>query len=312
MLAAAALPVFTHPSPAQPTAMRTVCRAAPGAEANVNLFVRWTDEVWREGKLDLVPQLAGPTYLRHENNGTRTVTATQYADDIASTRRAIPDVRFVVHDCFAEGDRIWTRWTMVGTSARNGEAVRRMGSQVYRVADGKLVETWVQSSADGPWPEVPALPAGTRGAADLVGTWEMVEDQALDAQGNVVERDRDVAGVITYTAEGRVAVQIMYKHGRPTVSTAHDVASTGTGLGQIKWPADAARAAIDTYDAYFGTFEVDAARQIVTHHALGELRPNGVGASYRRKFEFHGDELWLSPADPGEHWRVVWRRVRGR
>ena len=76
------------------------------------------------------------------------------------------------------------------------------------------------------------------------------------------------------------------------------------------WDADDARTAIDTYDAYFGTYEVDPERDLVTHVVVGELRPPGVGARYGRRFELRGDELWLTPEDPSEGWRVVWRRVR--
>ena len=146
-------------------------------------------------------------------------------------------------------------------------------------------------------------------AARLIGAWEAVEDQGLSPEGEIVARDTTVVGLLVYTPEGRVAVQLMYQD-RPDVSTAGDVPSTGVGLGQIHWGAEAAQTAIDTYDAYFGTYEVDAEQDVVTHVVVGELRPPGVGARYRRHFEFRGDELWLTPADPAEHWRVVWRRVR--
>jgi hypothetical protein len=146
-------------------------------------------------------------------------------------------------------------------------------------------------------------------ADDLVGAWEAVEDQGLGPEGEVVARDTTVAGLLIYTPEGRMAVQLMYR-GRPGVSTANDVPSTGVGLGHVGWSAEDARAAIDTYDAYFGAYEVDSEHNIVTHMVVGELRPPGVGARYGRRFELRGDELWLTPEDPAEGWRVVWRRVR--
>jgi hypothetical protein len=132
----------------------------------------------------------------------------------------------------------------------------------------------------------------------------------LGAQDEIVARDRDVVGMIVYSPEGRMAVQIMYRRGRPVVSAKKDVVSTGLGLGEIRWSAEDARAAIDTYDAYFGTYEVDREQSIVTHHVLGELRPPGVGARYRRRYELRGDDLWLSSTDSKERWRIVWRRVR--
>jgi len=161
------------------------------------------------------------------------------------------------------------------------------------------------------------LPLAARGqtvassqlGARLVGAWEMVEEQDIDARGGIRARDRDVVGMLVYAPEGRMAVQIMYKHGRPTVSTASDVESAGLGMGHVRWGAEASQAAIDTYDAYFGTYVIDAQRNRVTHIVMGELRPPGVGARYERQFEFHDDELWLSSPDPAQHWRIVWRRV---
>lgn len=147
-------------------------------------------------------------------------------------------------------------------------------------------------------------------SARLIGSWEMVEEQEVDASGKVTARDRDVVGLLVYTPEGRMAVQIMYRRGRPTVSTANDVVSIGLGLGQIRWDVEAARAIIDTYDAYFGTYVVDAPRRRVIHRVMGELRNSELGANRERQYELHDDELWLRSSDPVQRWRIVWRRVR--
>ena len=139
-------------APAQSPA-KTECRATPAAAEHARVVERWIDDVWHDGRVALVPEIVGPTYLRHELNGTRSVTPAEYAAEIISVRRALPDVRFLVHDCYAVGDRVWLRWTMVGTSAQTGEAVQRVGMQVYRLDGGRLVETWVlMPSTDMAWP----------------------------------------------------------------------------------------------------------------------------------------------------------------
>lgn len=153
-------------------------------------------------------------------------------------------------------------------------------------------------------------PLAAAAPSPLVGTWQAVEDQTVDAHGHVVARDRDIVGLLVYTPGGRMAVQLMYRKGRPVVSGKDDVASDGVGLGHIGWSGADAKAAIDTYDAYFGSYTVDAARRTVVHHVHGELRPYGVGTRYERRYELRGDELWLTPGEPGLHWRAVWRRVR--
>ena len=139
---------------AQSASANSRCIAARGAENIPPLFARWIEDVWHQGRVELVPQIIGAQYVRHEGNKSRTVTPAEYADEITATRRLIPDVRFLIHDCAAVGDRLWTRWTMLGTSKESGLAVRRMAAQIYRIANGRLVETWaVMLPSDGTWPE---------------------------------------------------------------------------------------------------------------------------------------------------------------
>ena len=164
-----ALMVLRRDVEAQSTAGSASCRAKAEAEAIPRLFARWIEDVWNQGRLDLVPELIGTEYIRHEGNETRTVTAAQYVEEIAATRRRLPDVRFIIHDCDAVGDRLWTRWTMVGTSAESGRVVHRMGTQVYRIAERRLVETWmVMLPIDASWPDhndartIPRQPPNTR------------------------------------------------------------------------------------------------------------------------------------------------------
>lgn len=83
------------------------------------------------------------------------------------------------------------------------------------------------------------------------------------------------------------------------------------GPGNVNaWDAGQVRNVIETYDAYFGTYEADEENQTVTHRVQGELRPNLDGAVFRRRYEIHGDRLTLRSTDPRETWQVVWKRVR--
>ena len=133
----------------------TKCEATPTAKANAETFQKWIDDVWHDGNLALVKDLVGPTYVRHEAKGTRTVTPAEYVDEIIAARKWLPDIRFIIHECTATGARVWTRWTMVGTDPKTGIEVRRMGTQIYRLAGTRLVETWMLVlPTDSAWPEV--------------------------------------------------------------------------------------------------------------------------------------------------------------
>src|SRR5271155_2411259 len=50
-----------------------------------DLFDRW-EQVWHEGQYDLISSCIGPTYIRHDEAGDRTVTLESYAAEIAKTR----------------------------------------------------------------------------------------------------------------------------------------------------------------------------------------------------------------------------------
>jgi len=140
-------------------------------------------------------------------------------------------------------------------------------------------------------------------SSPLIGTWIVRAIETLDSAGGVIDASHP-PGMIIYTPEGRMAVQIMMVP-RPVVPPVPE------GPDQVTaWSSEQTRRVVETYDAYFGTYEVDSVRRIVTHHVEGELRPNLVGSSYARRYELDHDRLILSSADPNEHWRVVWQRVQ--
>ena len=75
-----------------------------------DLFDRW-ELVWHEDRHDLVPSCVGPTYIRHEATGDRTVTAESYAAELTKMKEARPGVRVAVYDHMFVGDRAWFRFT---------------------------------------------------------------------------------------------------------------------------------------------------------------------------------------------------------
>jgi len=126
----------------------------------------------------------------------------------------------------------------------------------------------------------------------------------------VTASDTAIAGVIIYTPEGHMSIQLMYRHGRPVVRGDSGLTSAASGLAPLPWDGPTALAALNTYDAYFGTYVIDATRHTVAHHVVGELRPNGVGQTYARAYTLRGDTLFLRSTRPEEQWQMVWLRAR--
>ena len=67
--------------------------------AVIDLFNRW-EQVWNEGKFDLVPSCVADSYIRHDPKGDRTVTRDAYAAEGAKIHEDRPDIRVVVYDHF--------------------------------------------------------------------------------------------------------------------------------------------------------------------------------------------------------------------
>ncbi len=97
---------------------------------------RWYDEMWSKKNFDLIPELAGPDYVRHEMGGTRTISAEDYRDQTAQVAAdwTIADMRYSL---VAEADKV----VAIGSWKVNGRQMDWV--QAFRVEQGKLVETWL-------------------------------------------------------------------------------------------------------------------------------------------------------------------------
>jgi hypothetical protein len=107
---------------------------------------RFIEEVLGKGRFDMMGELAAPHYLDH--NLPPGVTPQQ---SIGAVRAGFPDLRVTIDDRIAEGDKVVTRWTIHGTHTGNlfgmpptGQAMTMTGISIYRIAEGKMVEGWVQ------------------------------------------------------------------------------------------------------------------------------------------------------------------------
>ena len=117
------------------------------------LFDRW-ERVWHERQYDLVPGCVAGSLVHHEGGGPRCVTPEACALEIATTHRARPNSRFLVHAHAFIGDRAWGRFTHTWADVATGEPRTRAGLQLYRVQDGKLAESWLTLLEPGAtWPD---------------------------------------------------------------------------------------------------------------------------------------------------------------
>jgi hypothetical protein len=113
-----------------------------------------------------------------------------------------------------------------------------------------------------------------RGALSNTGT-------RIRHQGDEYPYGDPPLGYFLYDATGHVSIHIMRNPPLPR-------------LGEDGWrkaSVEELREMLDAYVAYFGTYSVDSARGVVTHHVEGELRRRYTGTDQERAFTLKGDRL---------------------
>ena len=135
---------------------------------NIKTVERLFDEVWNQGKLELIDELCAEGYTDHDPLlGESDREAMKAA--ISGYRAAFPDLEFTIEEIFAAGDRVIVRWTASGTfenelmglapTGEKGSPVEGMG--ISRLEDGKVVETHSQWDTLRFMKDIGAVPEGT-------------------------------------------------------------------------------------------------------------------------------------------------------
>lgn len=135
--------------------------------------------------------------------------------------------------------------------------------------------------------------ATTRAGANtlLIGSWSLVSRVTTGKDGGVLADPRlsaTPAGALIYDRSGHVAAQLS-RPGRTEAMLADECQDAL----KVKGTADTAQTILG-YDAYFGTYSVEADKGIVIHHLDSALFPGDIGKSITRRFTLSGDTLKIS------------------
>jgi hypothetical protein len=133
-----------------------------------------------------------------------------------------------------------------------------------------------------------AIPTASaqRGTSDsgLVGTWRLVSAEERTEDGSTIPLWGSApAGRLIYDDRGRMSVQLMDPRRKPFASE-----------DRLAGTAAEMRGALEGYDAYFGSYAVDAQSGVVVHRVIGSLVPNLIGTDQRRFFVLSGNRLTLT------------------
>ena len=119
-------------------------------EENKAIARRAFEEVWSQGKLDVIDEIYATDFIYQAPTGEiRGLEG--FKQLVTMYRNAFPDLQFTIDDIFAEGNRAVVRWTFRGTHKgqspgfgipRTGKQISFSGVSIYHMVGGKIVEEW--------------------------------------------------------------------------------------------------------------------------------------------------------------------------
>jgi steroid delta-isomerase-like uncharacterized protein len=134
-------------------------------ETHIALVRRFLEGLVGTGDPALADELLAPTFVVHYA-GNPPLDRDGFRQFLGALRAAFPDVRVTVEDAIAAGDKVAARWTWRGTHrgaflglAPTGRAVTGSGIGLFRIADGRLAEDFVQEDTLGLLQQLGAAPA---------------------------------------------------------------------------------------------------------------------------------------------------------
>jgi steroid delta-isomerase-like uncharacterized protein len=137
-------------------------------DENKALARRFFDEVVNGGHLDRAAQMMAADYRHHDPGLPPEMLGSRdaYVSHFPMYTAAFPDMRVVVDDVVADGDRVAMRWTLTGTHNGNlmgipptGKPVNVSAITIQRIAGGTIVEGWTIFDALGMMQQIGVVPA---------------------------------------------------------------------------------------------------------------------------------------------------------
>lgn len=139
---------------------------------------------------------------------------------------------------------------------------------------------------------------------DLSGTWKLLSFELKFTGGTILHPfGQNAKGLLIYTKGGYMNGKVM-----------SDERFRFTSEDHLQASPDEIKAAFNGFIGYYGTYEVDHAKGIVSHHIEGSMFPNWEGQSQERYFKLNGDKLTLStPPQPFDNEEAIgvltWEKV---
>jgi steroid delta-isomerase-like uncharacterized protein len=127
-----------------------VDEATEAIEQNKAVVLRWSHELWSQGRLAVADEIIAADYLRHDPGDPFPARGPEDVKRIVTMlREMLPDLRIEVEAVVAEGDMVVSRYVATATDTvgymgmpATGKTIRTSAMQMFRFSNGKIVESW--------------------------------------------------------------------------------------------------------------------------------------------------------------------------
>ena len=119
-------------------------------KTNKDLAHRIVDEMWNQGRLEVIDELFASSYVNHVVGYPAPLEGPEaFRGMVAMYREALPDMRESIEELHESGDRLIMRWNVVATHRGmcmgvppTGRKITFSGVTIFRIADGQVQEEW--------------------------------------------------------------------------------------------------------------------------------------------------------------------------
>ncbi len=119
-------------------------------EGNKAIIRRVIEDIFNAGKIALITEFIAPDYTDHSALPGQPAGRDAVRDTAARFRAAFPDLRWIIREMVAEGERVALRWGAEGTHrgefagcAPTGRTVTFEGITLYHLRGGQVTDEWV-------------------------------------------------------------------------------------------------------------------------------------------------------------------------
>jgi len=139
-------------------------------EQNKAVARRWSEELWGRGDLAVADEIIAPDYVRHDPGDPFPAHGPEDVKRIVTMLRTmLPDFKIEVEAMIAEGDMVVSRYTTTATDTKGymgmpptGKSIRTPAIQIFRLSNGKIVESWAARDDLGTLRQLGHAPAAAR------------------------------------------------------------------------------------------------------------------------------------------------------